>query len=81
MSEIQAMKSFREMIEENFKDHPEEGWLFAYVDIDLWLAGNAGGMTGRFSNVLAEDLDSQQDELVGSIYADIAGFHERLFKA
>jgi hypothetical protein len=75
------MKSFREMIDEYFEHHPEERKAIADVDIDLWLAGNADELIGNFSDLLARDLEGQQNEFVGSIYADLAGFHERLFKA
>jgi len=75
------MKSFREMIDEYFEDHPEERKVIADVDIDLWLAENAGELIGNFSERLAKDLEDQQNEFVGNIYADLAGFHERLFEA
>lgn len=69
------------MIDEYFEGHPEEKKAIADVDIDLWLDGNAGDLISKFSDLLAQDLEDQQSEFVGSVYADLAGFHERLFKA
>jgi len=77
---MQAMKSFREMIAEYFDDHPEEGKAIAAADVDRWLAGNADEMIDKFSDQLAQDLDSKQREFVEEIHSELAGFHERLFE-
>jgi len=74
------MKSFRELIAEYLNGHPGERTAIADADIDRWLAENTDEMVDKFSDQLAEDLNSKQQEFVGSIYSDLAGFHKRLFE-
>ncbi|KVP53628.1 hypothetical protein WJ91_24820 [Burkholderia ubonensis] len=68
------------MIAEYLDDHPKKKKVIADADIDRWLAGNADEMIDKFSDQLAQDLDSKQREFVGDIHSELAGFHQRLFE-
>lgn len=74
------MKSFREMIANYLDSHPKERKAIADADIDRWLAGNADEMIGKFSDLLAQDLNSKQREFIEDIHSELAGFHKRLFE-
>lgn len=68
------------MIVEYLDDHPEGKKAIAGLDIDRWLAENADEMVDKFSDRLAQDLDSKQREFVENIHSELAGFHKRLFE-
>lgn len=73
------MKSFRELLDQYFREHPEEH-KHDEEAIDQWLADNADELIKMFSASLARDLDAKQREHVDLLHSDMSGFQGRLLE-
>lgn len=68
------------MIDEYLDDNPKEREALAGSYIDRWLVENSDEIVDKFSNEIAQALDSKQRQFVEEIYSDLAEFHKRLFE-